>query len=103
MDGDVEYSVSCLSQLSGRAWHWGSKACTAGYHPHRPPPPGLQQGVLTVRLGDFGTYVINKQTPNRQIWMSSPLSGPVRYDWGPGGCSSHGRARLAAGREPGGA
>lgn len=38
VDGDVEYSVSCLSQLSGRAWHWGSKACTAGYHPHRPPP-----------------------------------------------------------------
>lgn len=22
------------------------------------------------------------QTPNRQIWMSSPVSGPVRYDWG---------------------
>ncbi len=44
----------------------------------------LQQGVLTLRLGDLGTYVINKQTPNRQIWMSSPLSGPVRYDWGPG-------------------
>jgi frataxin len=44
----------------------------------------LQQGVLTVRLGDMGTYVINKQTPNRQIWMSSPLSGPVRYDWAPG-------------------
>ncbi|KAL4421105.1 hypothetical protein ABPG77_009632 [Micractinium sp. CCAP 211/92] len=42
------------------------------------------QGVLTLRLGDLGTYVINKQTPNRQIWMSSPLSGPVRYDWGPG-------------------
>lgn len=44
----------------------------------------MQQGVLTLRLGDLGTYVINKQTPNRQIWMSSPLSGPVRYDWGPG-------------------
>lgn len=40
------------------------------------------QGVLTLRLGDLGTYVINKQTPNRQIWMSSPVSGPVRYDWG---------------------
>lgn len=39
------------------------------------------QGVLTIRLGKLGTYVINKQTPNRQIWMSSPISGPVRYDY----------------------
>ena len=23
--------------------------------------------------GDGGTYVINKQTPNRQIWLSSPI------------------------------
>ncbi|XP_057796585.1 frataxin, mitochondrial [Salvia miltiorrhiza] len=37
--------------------------------------------VLTLKLGDFGTYVINKQTPNRQIWMSSPVSGPSRFDW----------------------
>ena len=47
---------------------------------------GVQQGVLTVRLGELGTYVINKQAPNRQLWMSSPLSGPVRYDWAPGQC-----------------
>jgi len=32
----------------------------------------LQSGVLTVKLGDHGTYVINKQTPNKQIWLSSP-------------------------------
>ncbi|XP_030910011.1 frataxin, mitochondrial isoform X1 [Melopsittacus undulatus] len=33
----------------------------------------LGSGVLTVKLGgDMGTYVINKQTPNRQIWLSSP-------------------------------
>ncbi|XP_018411144.1 PREDICTED: frataxin, mitochondrial [Nanorana parkeri] len=39
-------------------------------------------GVLTVNVGsDVGTYVINKQTPNRQIWLSSPSSGPKRYDW----------------------
>ncbi|KAG6385144.1 hypothetical protein SASPL_153972 [Salvia splendens] len=37
--------------------------------------------VLTLKLGDSGTYVINKQTPNRQIWMSSPVSGPSRFDW----------------------
>ncbi|XP_056379025.1 frataxin, mitochondrial [Hyla sarda] len=39
-------------------------------------------GVLTVKVGgNIGTYVINKQTPNRQIWLSSPTSGPKRYDW----------------------
>ncbi|XP_067886660.1 frataxin, mitochondrial [Heterodontus francisci] len=39
-------------------------------------------GVLTIKMGEsMGTYVINKQTPNRQIWLSSPISGPKRYDW----------------------
>ncbi|GBE78147.1 Frataxin homolog, mitochondrial [Sparassis crispa] len=38
-------------------------------------------GVLTLKLGDKGTYVINKQPPNKQIWLSSPLSGPKRYDY----------------------
>ncbi|XP_066460295.1 frataxin, mitochondrial [Eleutherodactylus coqui] len=39
-------------------------------------------GVLTIKVGgNIGTYVINKQTPNRQIWLSSPTSGPKRYDW----------------------
>lgn len=29
----------------------------------------------------LGTYVLNKQPPNKQIWLSSPLSGPKRFDW----------------------
>ena len=41
----------------------------------------MQSGVLTVSLGSKGTFVLNKQAPNKQIWSSSPLSGPVRYDW----------------------
>lgn len=28
-----------------------------------------------------GTYVINKQPPNKQIWLSSPISGPKRFDY----------------------
>ncbi|KHN83469.1 Frataxin, mitochondrial [Toxocara canis] len=37
-------------------------------------------GVITANIGHGkGIYVINKQTPNRQIWLSSPLSGPKRY------------------------
>lgn len=43
----------------------------------------LSQGVLTVQLGSVGTFVLNTQTPNRQIWMSSPISGPWRYAWHP--------------------
>ena len=43
--------------------------------------PTLADGVLTVKLGGtFGTYVINKQTPNKQLWLSSPVSGPARFD-----------------------
>ncbi|CAG2233911.1 FXN [Mytilus edulis] len=39
-------------------------------------------GVLTVKISDkWGTYVINKQSPNKQIWLSSPISGPKRYDF----------------------
>lgn len=107
-DSDVEYSVSAAwaarvewtgwaawtawtapttsqlcSCLGGRASCFGSLRAA----PYRFGllPVVSQQGVLTVRLGELGTYVINKQTPNRQIWMSSPVSGPMRYDWAPGG------------------
>ncbi|KAI3617704.1 hypothetical protein CBS9595_003613 [Malassezia furfur] len=38
-------------------------------------------GVLNLRLGSLGTYVINKQPPSRQIWLSSPTSGPKRFDY----------------------
>lgn len=41
----------------------------------------LANGVLTLSLPEpHGTYVINKQSPNQQIWLSSPKSGPIRYD-----------------------
>ena len=33
-------------------------------------------GVLKVQVRDLGTYVLNKQTPNLQLWLSSPISGP---------------------------
>jgi len=40
-----------------------------------------ESGVLTFKMGDIGTYVINKQPPNKQIWFSSPFSGPKRFDY----------------------
>jgi frataxin len=41
----------------------------------------LSMGVLTVKLSSLGTFVINKQPPNLQVWLSSPVSGPSRYDY----------------------
>jgi len=38
-------------------------------------------GVLTLNFPPIGVYVINKQPPNKQIWLSSPISGPKRYDY----------------------
>ncbi|KJY01154.1 mitochondrial chaperone Frataxin like protein [Zymoseptoria brevis] len=38
-------------------------------------------GVLSITFPPAGTYIINKQPPNKQIWLSSPISGPKRYDW----------------------
>lgn len=30
------------------------------------------QGVLTLKVPPRGTYVLNKQPANKQIWLSSP-------------------------------
>ncbi|KIX99575.1 uncharacterized protein Z520_05151 [Fonsecaea multimorphosa CBS 102226] len=49
-------------------------------------------GVLTITHPKHGTYVINKQPPNKQIWLSSPVSGPKRYDWVVPGDSQHEKA-----------
>ncbi|KAH6618951.1 arabinogalactan endo-1,4-beta-galactosidase [Boeremia exigua] len=39
-------------------------------------------GVLRVDfISKQLSYVINKQPPNKQIWLSSPISGPKRFDW----------------------
>jgi frataxin len=58
------------------------------------------QGVMTMQLGDqHGTYVLNKQRPNMQIWWSSPTSGPKRFEFdGKSGVwksSRHGEELLA--------
>lgn len=42
-------------------------------------PTFLQSGVLTLNLGPHGTYVVNKQPPNKQIWLSSPFRCAASY------------------------
>jgi frataxin len=39
----------------------------------------LRGGILTIELEDGRQYVINKHAPNRQIWLSSPISGAGHY------------------------
>ena len=54
-------------------------------------------GVLTIELDDGRQYVINKHTPNRQIWLSSPVSGAAHFDYDPASGSwrsTRGDARL---------
>ncbi|KAL6948760.1 hypothetical protein ACO0QE_001233 [Hanseniaspora vineae] len=44
------------------------------------PEVELNQGVLNFDIRGKGSYVVNKQPPNKQIWLSSPISGPNRFD-----------------------
>ncbi|KAI6136928.1 hypothetical protein F5141DRAFT_58745 [Pisolithus sp. B1] len=60
-----------LERLEGLLDELGNNDAEVDYH----------SGVLTLKLGPHGTYVINKQPPNKQIWLSSPISGPKRYDY----------------------
>jgi frataxin len=55
---EVEYSVRRLALVCARVL----TSCA-----------GAQAGVLTLNLGTHGTYVVNKQPPNKQIWLSSPF------------------------------
>ncbi|CAI7779000.1 unnamed protein product [Closterium sp. NIES-53] len=81
-----ELSENEFHRLADEALHWlhekfdalGDELDIEGFD------ADLSQGVLTLRLGQHGIFVINKQAPNRQIWLSSPQSGPARFDWLPG-------------------
>ncbi|CAI5480040.1 unnamed protein product [Closterium sp. Yama58-4] len=81
-----ELSENEFHRLADEALHWlhekfdalGDEVDIEGFD------ADLSQGVLTLRLGQHGIFVINKQAPNRQIWLSSPQSGPARFDWLPG-------------------
>lgn len=41
--------------------------------------------------------MLNKQPPNKQIWWSSPVSGPKRFDWVVLGESMHEKEGGGAG------
>ena len=41
----------------------------------------LVGGILTLELEAGGIYQINKHSPNREIWLSSPVSGAWHFAW----------------------
>lgn len=41
----------------------------------------LDSGVLSIMMPDEREYVINKHTPSRQIWVSSPYSGASYFEF----------------------
>jgi frataxin len=41
----------------------------------------LRGGILTLEAEDGRQIVINKHTPNRQIWMASPVGGARHFVW----------------------
>jgi frataxin len=41
----------------------------------------LSDGVLKITFTGNKNYVLNIQRPNLQIWLSSPFSGPQRFEY----------------------
>ena len=39
----------------------------------------IHAGILTLELEDGKQYVINKHGPNKEIWLSSPVSGAAHF------------------------
>ncbi|MBI1778830.1 MAG: iron donor protein CyaY [Proteobacteria bacterium] len=53
----------------------------------------LGNGILTIELESGAKYIVNKQSPNRQIWLASPTSGGWHFEHAGGDSSpSHWRA-----------
>ena len=56
----------------------------------------LREGVLTVELAGGAQYVFNRHAPNRELWMSSPISGAHHFAPAGGAWrSTRGEATLA--------
>jgi frataxin len=48
----------------------------------------LEGGILTIVLDDGRQFVLNKHAPNRQLWLSSPVSGASHFDFANGAWTS---------------
>ena len=41
----------------------------------------LVGSILTIEIESGGRFLLNKHGPNRQIWLSSPVSGAWHFAW----------------------
>ncbi|KAI5189931.1 frataxin [Nematocida sp. AWRm77] len=41
----------------------------------------LKDGVVTADVKGKGVYVVNRQPPKKEIWLSSPVSGPYHFQY----------------------
>ncbi len=41
----------------------------------------MLSGVLSIETGGGRQFVVSKHGPSRQIWLSSPLSGGLHFDY----------------------
>lgn len=41
----------------------------------------LESGILTVALPSGKQFLINRHKPSMQLWLSSPLSGGLHFDY----------------------
>jgi len=41
----------------------------------------LEAGVVTFSFGSKNTFVLNRQTAVRELWLASPVSGPSHYNY----------------------
>ncbi|KAH9385627.1 frataxin [Nematocida major] len=39
----------------------------------------IKDNVISVEVPGAGVFVINRQPPKREIWLSSPLTGPYHF------------------------
>lgn len=44
----------------------------------------LENGILTITVGDDVRFVLNKHGPNREVWLASPRSGAWHFAWDAG-------------------
>jgi frataxin len=43
----------------------------------------IVSGILTIETGTGAKFLLNRHGPNRQIWLSSPVSGAWHFAWSP--------------------
>lgn len=41
----------------------------------------LNEGVLTIETPDGKTFVVSKHGPSKQLWLASPYSGGLHFDY----------------------